>query len=167
MLALVLLVVMPLSSCGTSSANPCDSKWVSPPSVSLAQRKAARNLALQMPLVRALLNGQPPITVTFEPQGTRQGALIGVQVSIRFHRPAPHVDATWPWLFIDDTGTARPPYQIIRQHVNVQPAWYIAITVLAPTYTTAVVSNLSYGSGGSIVPVPGEHNHLPPQLHCD
>jgi hypothetical protein len=161
-----LLAAGPLTSCGTGSTNPCNNSSFTQPKVPLQQRKAARHLALTLPLVERLLAGRSPGSVDINVETNLKGTLIGVQVAIRFQPPVRRVDATWPWLFVDDTGAMDPPYQIIRQHIDAAKLYFVQITVLAPAYQIGVVSNGGVTPGSRITPVPGAHDDRPPQPNC-
>jgi hypothetical protein len=165
--AALLVAILPLSTCGGGQTNPCATPQIAAPSVPLREQKMASRVALALPFVRRLLVGRDPSNVVVNVQGNRKGSLIGVQVLIRFSHPVLQVDATWPWLFVDDTGTMRPPYQIIRQHAQARGLSMIEITMLAPTYTRGVVSNWAVAPGGRIAPVSGAHDQRPPQAECD
>jgi hypothetical protein len=168
--AILVLVaaVMILTQAGdgrSPTASLCDQRAVAAPSVPRSVQDTASRFALDMPLVRRLLDGEPPSRVVIGEQGTRKGTLIGISTQFTLGH-AQRVDATWPWLLVDDTETLRPPYQIIQQHVRSSQVWGVTITVLAPGYDSAAVSSWHAGPGASLGPVSGAHDRRPPQPNC-
>jgi hypothetical protein len=161
--AVALLAALPLSTCATRSTDRC--RAAPAPTVALPRQRHAAQVALRMPLVRRLLARRRLNGTLLDVQANRQGALIGVRVRLTLQRPVERVDATWPWLLIDNSGTLHPPYQIIRMHVQPRLLWGVGVTVLAPAYTTAVVSSWT-AVDGSRTPVAGQHDRRPRQPDC-
>jgi hypothetical protein len=124
--AVALLAALPLSTCATRSTDRC--RAAPAPTVALPRQRHAAQVALRMPLVRRLLARRRLNGTLLDVQANRQGALIGVRVRLTLQRPVERVDATWPWLLIDNSGTLHPPYQIIRMHVQPRLLWGVGVT---------------------------------------
>jgi hypothetical protein len=164
---LVLLACL-ATGCGSSEAAPCDDGHRLGDKPPLAQRKEALRTVLQLPFVHRLLKGQPPTRATVSTYvAPRSHRAVGIAVWITFpRRPRKEVtDEVWPFLVVDNTGTADPPYEVLQTHVRARGMFMIEVTLLPPLYRRGGVTN--WGAFRIDVVDPLTRSRLPEQLpHC-